>query len=218
MAPTARHNHCDECGAPSRANWISMIFSKSAGGTAPLTPGDLIVFTTYLRTGFKPIRQLAKYLGQIARALASGDRILSLLTTPLEIKDEADAVVAPPLKGHIIFENVSFEYEPQRVALRNVSFEVKPGQKAVLAGPSGSGKSTIASLLLRLHDPCEGRILIDGKDIRSYTLESLRSQISIVMQDSPLFDSMKAPAPCDRVDLVALTTKARKKGAELCGL
>jgi ATP-binding cassette subfamily B protein len=113
---------------------------------------------------------------------------------------------------------VSFEYEPQRVALRNVSFEVKPGQKAVLAGPSGSGKSTIASLLLRLHDPCEGRILIDGKDIRSYTLESLRSQISIVMQDSPLFDSMKASAPCDRVDLVALTTKARKKGAELCGL
>ncbi len=131
-----------------------------------LTPGDLIVFTTYLRTGFKPIRQLAKYLGQIARALASGDRILGLLTTPLEIKDE---------------------YEPQRVALRNVSFEVKPGQKVVLVGPSGSGKSTIASLLLRLHDPCEGRILIDGKDIRSYTIESLRSQISIVMQDSPLF-------------------------------
>jgi ATP-binding cassette subfamily B protein len=152
-----------------------------------LTPGDLIVFTTYLRTGFKPIRQLAKYLGQIARALASGDRIVSLLNTPLEIKDEADAVVAPPLRGHIVFENVSFEYEPQRVALRNVSFEVKPGQKALLAGPSGSGKSTIASLLLRLHDPCEGRILIDGKDIRSYTLESLRSQISIVMQDSPLF-------------------------------
>jgi len=149
-----------------------------------LTPGDLIVFTTYLRTGFKPIRQLAKYLGQIARALASGDRILGLLTTPLEIKDEA---VAPPFKGHILFENVSFEYEPQRVALRNVSLEVKPGQKVVLVGPSGSGKSTIASLLLRLHDPCEGRILIDGKDIRSYTIESLRSQISIVMQDSPLF-------------------------------
>jgi ATP-binding cassette subfamily B protein len=152
-----------------------------------LTPGDLIVFTSYLRTGFKPIRQLAKYLGQIARALASGDRILSLLGTPLEIKDEADAEVATPFKGHIVFENVSFEYEPERVALRSVSFEVKPSQKAVLVGPSGSGKSTIASLLLRLHDPCEGRILIDGRDIRSYTLESLRSHISIVMQDSPLF-------------------------------
>lgn len=152
-----------------------------------LTPGDLIVFTSYLRTGFKPIRQLAKYLGQIARALASGDRILGLLATPLEIKDESDAVVAPPFQGHIRFENVSFEYEPQRVALRNVSFDVKPGQKAVLTGPSGSGKSTVASLLLRLHDPCEGRILIDGRDIRSYTLQSLRSHISIVMQDSPLF-------------------------------
>src|SRR5258708_4557805 len=80
-----------------------------------LTPGDLIVFTTYLRTGFKPIRQLAKYLGQIARALASGDRIVSLLNTPLEIKDESDAVVAPPLRGHIVFADMSFEYEPQRV-------------------------------------------------------------------------------------------------------
>ena len=152
-----------------------------------LTPGDLIVFANYLRIGFKPIRQLAKYLGQIARALASGDRILELLATPLEIQDGVDSLPAPPFAGHIRFENVSFEYEKQRVALRNVSFEVKPGQKAVLVGPSGSGKSTIASLLLRLHDPQEGRILIDGRDIRVYTIESLRSQISIVMQDSPLF-------------------------------
>ncbi len=152
-----------------------------------LTPGDLIVFANYLRIGFKPIRQLAKYLGQIARALASGDRILELLATPLEIQDGVDSLPAPPFAGHIRFENVSFEYEPGRVALRNVSFEVKPGQKAVLVGPSGSGKSTIASLLLRLHDPQEGRILIDGRDIRAYTIESLRSQISIVMQDSPLF-------------------------------
>ena len=152
-----------------------------------LTPGDLIVFANYLRIGFKPIRQLAKYLGQIARALASGDRILELLATPLEIQDGVDSLPAPAFAGHIRFENVSFEYEKQRVALRNVSFEVKPGQKAVLVGPSGSGKSTIASLLLRLHDPQEGRILIDGRDIRAYTIESLRSQISIVMQDSPLF-------------------------------
>src|SRR5882762_9490850 len=108
-------------------------------------------------------------------------------STPLEIQDGVDSLPAPPFAGHIRFENVSFEYEPRRVALRNVSFEVKPGQKAVLVGPSGSGKSTIASLLLRLHDPQEGRILIDGRDIRAYTIESLRSQISFVMQDSPLF-------------------------------
>lgn len=152
-----------------------------------LTPGDLIVFTTYLRTAFKPIRQLAKYLGQIARALVSGERILNLLAAPIEIQDSPASTVAPHFRGHIVFENVSFEYEPGRKALRNVSFEIKPGQKAALTGPSGSGKSTIASLLLRLHDPTEGRILIDDRDIRSYTLESLRSQISIVMQESPLF-------------------------------
>lgn len=152
-----------------------------------LTPGDLIVFTTYLRTAFKPIRQLAKYLGQIARALVSGERILNLLAAPIEIQDSPASTVAPHFRGHIVFENVSFEYELGRKALHNVSFEIKPGQKAALTGPSGGGKSTISSLLLRLHDPTEGRILIDGRDIRSYTLESLRSQISIVMQESPLF-------------------------------
>src|SRR5260370_34974200 len=112
--------------------------------------------------------------------------MLSALNDPLEVKDEGDAVVAAPFKEHILFEKVSFECEPQRVALRNVSFEVKPGQKVLLAGPSGSGKSTIASLLLRLHDPSDGRILIDGKDIRSHTLESLRPQISSGRADSPL--------------------------------
>ena len=152
-----------------------------------LTAGDLIVFANYLRTSFKPIRQLAKYLGQMAGALASGDHILQLLATSREIQDEPRAVPAPTLAGHIRFENVSFHYEAHRAALRNVSFEIKPGHKVVLVGPSGSGKSTIASLLLRFHDPREGRILIDGRDIRGYTLDSLRSQISIVMQESPLF-------------------------------
>jgi ATP-binding cassette subfamily B protein len=152
-----------------------------------LTPGDLIVFANYLRVAFKPIRQLAKYLGQMARALASGDRILALLGTTAEIHDEPRCVAARPFTGNIRFENVSFTYESGRPVLRNISFEVEPGQRVVLVGPSGSGKSTLASLLLRFHDPVNGRILIDGRDIRDYTLESLRSQISIVMQDSPLF-------------------------------
>lgn len=160
-----------------------------------LTPGDLIVFANYLRTSFKPIRQLAKYLGQMAGALASGDHILQLLGTRAEIQDAPESAPAHALAGHIRFENVSFSYEPYRPTLRNISFEVKPGQKVVLAGPSGSGKSTIASLLLRLHDPCEGKIRIDGRDIREYTIESLRSQISIVMQDSPLF----ALSVCDNI-------------------
>ncbi len=152
-----------------------------------LTPGDLIVFVSYLRTGFKPLRQLAKYLGQIAKALASGERILDLLDVSSEIQDSPTAISAPPFAGRIRFENVYFEYEPGSPVLRNLSFEIGSGDHVAVVGPSGSGKSTLASLLLRFHDPTAGRILIDGRDIRDYTLESLRSQMSIVMQDSVLF-------------------------------
>lgn len=152
-----------------------------------LTAGDLVVFANYLRTSFKPIRQLAKYLGQMAGALASGEHVLDLLDTPRDIQDDPHAVAAHAFAGHVRFERVSFYYDHEHKALSNVTFEIKPGHKVALVGPSGSGKSTIASLLLRLHDPHEGRILVDGHDIRHYTIESLRSQITAVMQDSPLF-------------------------------
>lgn len=85
------------------------------------------------------------------------------------------------------FEDVSFAYEPGHIVLKNISFEVRSGQHIALVGPSGSGKSTLVSLLLRLYDPTRGRILIDGRDIRAYTLESLRAQISVVLQESILF-------------------------------
>jgi ATP-binding cassette subfamily B protein len=152
-----------------------------------LSPGELIVFVSYLRIGFKPLRQLAKYLGQMSKALASGDRVLELLHTVPDIQDAPNAVSAGTFAGSIRFEHVCFEYAPGKGILHDVSFEIKPGQHVAIVGPSGSGKSTLASLLLRFHDPAEGRILIDGRDIREYTLESLRGQISIVMQDSTLF-------------------------------
>jgi ATP-binding cassette subfamily B protein len=123
----------------------------------------------------------------MAKALASGDRILDLLHTPSEVQNRSDAVAAAPFEGRVRFENVCFEYAPGKPALRNVNFEVVAGQRVVVVGPSGGGKSTLASLLLRFHDPTRGRILVDGHDIREFTLESVRSQISIVLQDSVLF-------------------------------
>jgi ATP-binding cassette subfamily B protein len=152
-----------------------------------LTPGDLIVFVNYLRAAFRPIRQLAKYVGQMAKALASGDRVLNLLHTEPEIRDRADAVDVEAIEGRIRFENVSFAYQPGRPVLRNLQFEVAPGQRIAIVGPSGSGKSTLVSLLLRFHDVTEGRIVIDGRDIRDYKLAALRGHISVVPQDSVLF-------------------------------
>jgi len=152
-----------------------------------LTPGDLIIFVNYLRTAFKPLRQLAKFFAQIARALASGDRILDLMHTTSDIRDSEDSFDPGALKGSIRFENVSFGYEPGRLCLHDVSLDIQPGQRVAVVGPSGSGKSTLANLLLRFYDPVAGNVLIDGKDIRNYKLESLRSQVSIVLQDSVLF-------------------------------
>ncbi|MGV0104277.1 Protein tyrosine phosphatase [Nostoc sp. DSM 114160] len=152
-----------------------------------ITPGDLLVFVNYLRIAFKPMRQLAKYTGQIAKATASGERILDVLDTVPEIRDSQKAMDATPLLGGVRFENVTFAYKPTKRTLHNINFEVQPGQHVALVGPSGGGKSTLVSLLLRLYDPLEGRILVDGHDLRQYKVQSIRQQISVVLQESILF-------------------------------
>ncbi|MCG8364169.1 MAG: ABC transporter ATP-binding protein/permease, partial [Pseudanabaenales cyanobacterium] len=151
------------------------------------TPGDLLVFITYLKTAFKPTRQLAKFLTQIAKAVASGERILDLLDIVPDIRDSRGAIEAPAFRGEVSFQNVNFAYESGKDILRGLNFDAQPGQRIALVGPSGGGKSTLVSLLLRLYDPLEGQIRIDGHDLREYKLESLRRQISIVLQESVLF-------------------------------
>jgi ATP-binding cassette subfamily B protein len=152
-----------------------------------LTPGDLLVFVNYMRIAFKPMRQLAKYTGQIAKATASGERVLEVFDTVPDIGDTRGSIDAPAFEGAVSFANVSFAYESEKGILRNVNFEVQAGEKVALVGQSGGGKSTLVSLLLRLYDPIEGGISIDGRDLREYKLDSLRQQISIVLQDSVLF-------------------------------
>lgn len=152
-----------------------------------LTPGDLLVFLTYLKNAFKPVRDFAKYIGRLAKASAAGDRILDLLDQAPDIYDLPEAKPAPRLAGAVQFDNVSFAYEPGYSVLQDISFTVKPGQRVAIVGYSGSGKSTLTTLLLRLYEPDQGTIVIDNQDIRRYTLESLRTQMSVVLQDSLLF-------------------------------
>jgi ATP-binding cassette subfamily B protein len=152
-----------------------------------LTPGDVLVFMTYLKNAFKPVQNFAKYTGRLAKAAASGERILNVLEQTPEVTDLPQAQPAPIFKGSVRLENLHFAYEPDHEVLKGVFLSVRPGQQVAVVGPSGSGKSTLMSLLLRLYDPTSGRVMIDGKDIRDYTLDSLRPQISVVLQESLLF-------------------------------
>jgi ATP-binding cassette subfamily B protein len=166
---------------------LVLLFGARQVGDGALTPGELLVFMFYLKTAFKPMRDLAKYTGRIAQASASSERILDLLDEEPEITDAAHAVDIPPVRGELAFEHVTFGYEPGRPVLRDVSFHVSPGQVVALVGPSGAGKSSTLSLLLRLYDPSDGRVRIDGWDARDVTMASLRAQIAVVLQGSVLF-------------------------------
>lgn len=152
-----------------------------------LTPGEFLVFVTYLKSTFRPVNEFAKLSGRLARAGAACERVLEVLERTPEVRDLPGAVPAPAFRGEVRFEGVSFAYEPGQSVLDRIDLTVKPGQRVALVGPSGIGKSTLVSLMLRLYDPLEGRVLIDGRDLRAYTLASLRSQISVVLQDTLLF-------------------------------
>ncbi len=152
-----------------------------------LTPGDLIVFMAYLKSAFKPLKNLAKYTGRLAKASAAGERVLELFEQKVSIQNRLYARRAPALSGDIRFEDVSFSYDNGETVLKNLNLHIRAGESIAFVGDSGQGKSTLLSLIPRLYDPSEGRILIDGIDIRDYTYESLRAQMSVVLQDSLLF-------------------------------
>jgi ATP-binding cassette subfamily B protein len=154
---------------------------------AVLTPGDLLVFLAYLNNAFKPVRSFAKYTARLAKASAAGDRVLDVLEESPEVQDLPGAFPAPSFRGEVRFEGVGFGYEDGRKALDRLDLAVRPGERVALIGPSGAGKSTFVSLVMRLYDPAEGRVTIDGRDIRQYTLSSLRSQVAVVLEDPMLF-------------------------------
>jgi ATP-binding cassette subfamily B protein len=152
-----------------------------------LTPGELVVFLTYLKATFKPMRDLAKYTGRIAQAAASGERIVDVLEERPTVVDHRQARPLSRVRGDIRFERVTLAYEQGHPVLRELDLHIRPGQRVAIVGPSGAGKSSLAMLLSRLRDPDEGRVLVDGHDVTDVTLSSLRSQIAIVLQESLLF-------------------------------
>jgi len=172
-----------------------------------LTPGDLLVFLAYLKNSFRPIQDFAKYTGRLGKATAAGERILDLLERVPDVRDLPHAIKAPVLRGEVRFESVTFAYERGQRVLQGLDLRVMPGQSVALVGPSGGGKTTLVGLILRLYDPSEGRVLLDGQDIREFTLESLRAQISVVLQDNLLFaasvrDNIACGAPAATMEEV----------------
>jgi ATP-binding cassette, subfamily B, bacterial len=154
---------------------------------ARLTPGELLVFITYVDALYKPVRDLGRLAGKFSRAAVSAERVAQILDTEPDADDEPGAVELTQTLGEITFENISFGYSPAKPLLHNVNLRIAAGERVALIGPSGAGKSTLMNLLLRLAEPSAGRILLDGIDIRRYTRASLRRAMGVVPQEPMLF-------------------------------
>src|SRR2546425_424428 len=152
-----------------------------------ITPGSLLVFLLYLGKMYKPMRELSKMTDTISKTTVGYERIREVVETEREVRNVPGARTAPDFKGRIEFSHVHFGYSSDRLTLKDVNFQIEPGTVAALVGPTGAGKTTIASLVARFYDPIEGEVRIDGNDVRSYKLKSLRRQISFVLQENLLF-------------------------------
>jgi len=179
--------------------------SMVIGGT--LQAGVLIAFALYIQRFFDPIRSLTMNYTQFQRAMTGGQRIFELLDAKAEVVDSPDAKQMPPIKGEIIYENVSFAYVKDRPVLQDISLHIKPGQTVALVGQTGAGKTTMVSLAARFYDVTQGRLTVDGLDVRDVKRESLTRQMGMVLQEPFLYSVSVADnirynhtdAPMDKV-------------------
>ena len=153
------------------------------------TIGGLLAYRGYGRYFYGPIDDLVSINDLVQRAEASGRRLFEVLDAPTTIADAPDGVALPPLRGEVRFENVTFGYDAARPVLQGLDLQINPGERVAILGPSGVGKSTLLALVARLYDPDQGRVLIDGHDLRGVTLASLRAQIGQVQQETFLFNA-----------------------------
>lgn len=153
-----------------------------------ITVGILASFVTYARQFYRPINQLSNLFNMFQSAIAGGERVFETMDEKVDLKDKENALEVTKLQGNIEFKNVCFSYDKKRPTLKNINFSINPGEKIALVGPTGSGKTTIANLLMRFYDIDEGKIMIDGRDIKDYKMGPLRKRIGIVLQDPFLFN------------------------------
>ena len=169
------------------ATALVIIFGGMRVLDGSMTVGVLIAFALYVQLFFDPIRDLVLQYTQFQRAMAGGQRIFEVLDTKPEIVDADDAEELTDVRGEVAFENVSFEYVPGQKVLREINLSVRPGETIAIVGPTGAGKSTLTSLVARFYDVTEGRVLIDGRDVREIKRQSLARRLGIVLQDPFLF-------------------------------
>jgi ABC-type multidrug transport system fused ATPase/permease subunit len=191
--------------------------------TGELSEGGFVAFNLYLGMLVMPLRSLGMWIGQSQRATASGERIFEIMDEPEEVADKPGAIELPPGAGHVRFENVGFEYLDGRPVLEGVELDIPAGTTIALIGQTGSGKTTLTSLLPRFYDATEGRVLVDGADVRDVTLTSLRRAIGAISQDPFLFSAtvrenitFGAPGlPNEEVERIARLAQAHEFVAEL---
>jgi len=153
-----------------------------------IMPGDLVAYMLYVTTMIATIRRIIEFAEQFQRGMTGIERFLQIMDADIEIFDDPDAIEMKGTQGNIVFENVSFEYpDDHNIVFTGLNLSIRHGEKVAIVGPSGGGKTTLCNLIPRFYDVTEGRILIDGEDIRHFTLKSLRTNVGIVQQDVYLF-------------------------------
>lgn len=180
--------------------WIGgmSVINSSQGESGAITAGVLVAFLLYINRFFDPIRDLSRRYDSFQSTMAGSERIFALLDAPIDVQDSPDVEQLPEIKGEIQFDRVSFHYQdsdpadPDPLVLENLNLHIPAGKTIALVGETGAGKSTFIKLIARFHDPTDGRILIDGHDLRYVSQASLRSQMGIVLQDPFLFNGTVA--------------------------
>lgn len=166
-----------------------MYFGATYVHSGEMTLGELTLVLAYIGQIFGPLQSISKNIAEVQSSLASVDRVFSVLNEEKEVEDNPHASHLPRVKGAFEFQKVGFSYDKEREILKNISFEVRPGDRVGIMGSTGAGKSTLVSILNRFYDPSSGVVLVDGVSVRNYKLKDYRSQFSIVLQEPVLFST-----------------------------